>query len=217
MRHTIASLMLLGAGAGPTVVISSGCAALRGAPPSDLHASHEFRAQTAVYGHELTLHLASAAGPTTSSAPLILYASGDGGWFGAAVDMYRTIAESGLNEVGFSTKAFMKNALSTRSALTTRDVVKAFQAILDTGRRELQLPDDAPIVLTGWSRGASLAVLVAGNHHVDPHVRGVVAIGLAARDDLNATEQTDDDSAGDAESGSEAQRREEEFDMYALI
>jgi hypothetical protein len=49
-------------------------------------------------------------------------------------------------------------------------------------------------VLTGWSRGASLSVLVASAREVDPGVIGLVAIGLAADEQLDVEGDSDDDA-----------------------
>ena len=68
----------------------------------------ELSAQVKVHDEALTLHLASPRTPVRASTPLVLYASGDGGCFGAAVGMFHTIANNGLPTVGFSTKAFMR-------------------------------------------------------------------------------------------------------------
>jgi hypothetical protein len=52
------------------------------------------------------------------------------------------------------------------------------------------------VVLTGWSRGAALGVLVASSREVDPRVVGLVAIGLAADERLDI-DGDDDDDVGD--------------------
>ena len=155
-RPTAATLAALLAAA-----LSGGCGATlstRAPPPN---AVREFTAQVAVHGESLTLHLASPQTPLSPSTPLVLYASGDGGWFGAAVGMFRTIAGSGLPTVGFSTKAFMRIEHRWSKPLSVAHVAEGYQRIIDAARAQLGLPPDAPVVLTGWSRGASLGVLVA--------------------------------------------------------
>src|SRR5690348_8335377 len=53
-----------------------------------------------VHGKSLELHLAAAVDAAVSQ-PIVMYVSGDGGWFGAAVDMFHVIARAGYNAVGF--------------------------------------------------------------------------------------------------------------------
>ena len=62
--------------------------------------------QVRLHGKPLTLHLAQ---PNVAVDPrvLVLYASGDGGWFGTAVDMFHEIVRAGYATVGFSSRAFL--------------------------------------------------------------------------------------------------------------
>ena len=197
------------------LAIHTGCATRIAAPQLQPVVARELSTRTVVNGHELTLHITPASVPLS---PLVLYASGDGGWFGAAVGMYRAMADSALNVVGFSTKTFMNGAQKSHGSLTPAHIVDGYQAIVKSARRALQLPDDVAVVLTGWSRGASLGVLVAGDLHVDPHVTGVVAIGLAAQDHLGTTGESDDDpEPSRATAATNDQSREGALDLYALI
>jgi hypothetical protein len=157
---------------------------------------HEFSAQVAVHDEALTLHLSSPQTPLSASTPLVLYASGDGGWFGAAVGMFRTIGSSGLPTVGFSTKELLRIEHRWSKPLSVAHVAEGYQCIIDGARAQLRLPPDAPVVLTGWSRGASLGVLVASSREVDPRVIGMVAVGLAADEQLDI-ESDSDDPVGD--------------------
>ena len=90
-----------------TAALSGGCSAALSTKAAP-NATRELSAKIALHDEALTLHLASPQAPRSNSTPLVLYASGDGGWFGAAVGMFHTIAGSGLPTVGFSTKAFMR-------------------------------------------------------------------------------------------------------------
>src|SRR5262245_3820762 len=67
----------------------------------------EFTSDITLRGQTLTLHFAMPSAPLPTGTPLLLYASGDGGWFGAAVSMFRTLARSGYPVVGISTRSFM--------------------------------------------------------------------------------------------------------------
>ncbi len=180
---------------------------------------HEFSAQVAVHDEALTLHLSSPRTPLSASTPLVLYASGDGGWFGAAVGMYRTIASSGLPTVGFSTKAFMHIEHRWARPLSVAHVAEDYQHIIDAARAQLRLSPDAPVVLTGWSRGASLGVLVASSREVDPRVIGLVAIGLAADERLDIEGESDDDAGeGPKEpAGVTDERHARPIAMYPLL
>lgn len=196
-----------------------GCGALRSTRTSPQRAVREFSAQVGVHDEALTLHLSSPQTPLPASTPLVLYASGDGGWFGAAVGMWRTIATSGLPTVGFSTKAFMRIEHRWARPLSVAHVTEDYQRIIDAARAQLRLSPDAPVVLTGWSRGASLGVLAASSREVDSHVIGLVAIGLAADERLDIEGESDDDTEDGAAmpAGVNDDRGAQSIAMYPLL
>ena len=151
------------------------------------------RSDVAVHGESLTLHLASPQTPASASTPLVLYATGDGGWFGAAVGMFHTIASNGYPTVGFSSKELMRIEHKRSRPLDVAQLAEGYQQIIDAACAQLRLPSKTPVVLTGWSRGAAFAVLVAGEFEADSRVVGLVAIGLAAEEHLDIEGDTDDD------------------------
>ena len=177
---------------------------------------HEFTSQTSIRGAELTLHLAPASPAATR--PLVVYGSGDGGWFGAAVGMFDVIAAEGYPAAGFSTRALLKIEQAGHAPLSGEQVAASYHAILDAARRDLGLPADTPAVLTGWSRGASLAVVAASEPGVDRAVAGIVAIGLPREDQLD-TEPGDDDDPPPASEAIAARGRSaaRERLMYPLL
>ena len=201
----LAVLLIATAGGGCSATLS----------PKRSRALRESSTQVTMHDRALTLHLASPRTPGPASTPLVLYASGDGGWFGAAVGMFRTIAGSGLPTVGFSTKAFMHIERRWSRPLSVARVAEGYQRIIDAGRAALGLPPDAPVVLTGWSRGASLSVLVASSREVDPRVIGLVAIGLAADERLDVEGDSDDDAGSPAASDDPLSARS--IAMYPLL
>jgi poly(3-hydroxybutyrate) depolymerase len=176
----------------------------------------ESSTQVPIHGEALTIHLLSPA-HQRSSAPLVLYASGDGGWFGAAVGMFHTLARSGFPVVGVSTKALMHIEQRWSKPLTIAHVVHGYQQIIDAARAMLQLSPDAPVVLTGWSRGASLGVLVADSPDADPNVVGLVAIGLSADEQLDLEAVSDDDNGPAQPDASSRDQRARSIAMYPLL
>jgi dienelactone hydrolase len=187
VRTAVAFVVLLSAAMG------GGCSAIlsTGAPlPRDVH---ERSVDVAVHGESLTLHLAEPPTPASAATPLVLYATGDGGWFGAAVGMFHTIASNGYPTVGFSSKELMKIEHKWSRPLDVAQLTEGYQQIIDAACAQLRLPPQTPVVITGWSRGAALAVLVAGRFEADSRVVGVVAIGLAAEEHLDIEGDTDDD------------------------
>ena len=185
-REIAITALLVAAAAG-------GCAAPLQTRVAGAKPVREFTAQVALHDETLTLHFASPLAGGTGSGPLVLYASGDGGWFGAAVGMFRTIAATGRPTVGFSTKSFMHIEQQSVRPLTVAEIVEDYQRIIATARESLHLPPETPVVITGWSRGASLGVLVASEHAFASQLAGLVAIGLADSERLEIAADSDDD------------------------
>lgn len=145
-----------------------------------------------LHGSPFDLHFAQplAAPPRT----LVVYASGDGGWYGTAIEMFRTIAAAGYPVVGFSSRAFLRLERPSHAALNPRQLAADYDAIVSRTRAAFSLAPDAPVILTGWSRGAGFAAL-AGTEAGLPHVRGIVAIGLSDGEDLRMDDDASDDGA----------------------
>src|SRR4030095_5803547 len=102
---------------------------------------------------------------------LVLYASGDGGWFGAAVDMFHVIGDAGFYAVGLSSRTLLPQPPGGQP-LAIADISEDYQAILVQASEVLHLPPQRRAILTGWSRGASLAVLVGGARHAPSNLAG---------------------------------------------
>jgi pimeloyl-ACP methyl ester carboxylesterase len=145
-------------------------------------------------GGHLELHL-STPSHATADGVLVLYASGDGGWFGAARDMFHRIATAGYYTVGFSSRAFLKLERPRGPLVSAAQLANDYKDILAHARRDLGLPETTPAVLAGWSRGAAFAVLTAGESHDTSTIAGVIAIGLSDGEDLQingAEDETDE-------------------------
>jgi len=150
-----------------------------------------------LHGKALDLHLSAPQGGPTADA-LVLYASGDGGWFGAAVDMFHRIGGAGYYTVGFSAKAFLKIDRRPDTPMNPEQLAAEYAQILDTARRELRLQPGTNVVLTGWSRGAAFAVLAASAQGAPRGIRGVLAIGLSEGEDLEINGPADESDEGAA-------------------
>jgi hypothetical protein len=177
--------------------------------------AREFTAPAVLRGTSLTLHLSSPRDDGTQ--PLVLYASGDGGWFGSAVGMFRTIAATGFPAAGFSTRAFLSIEQQGHATLTPAHIGEGYGEIVRTARTALGLPDSTPVVLTGWSRGAALSVLVAARADAVRPLAGVVAIGLPAEDALDIEPGDDDDPVPARSSGATRRSGSMPLALYPLL
>jgi hypothetical protein len=187
------------------------CAGLSHVDSDPASEPHILSTVATLRGQPFDLHLAVPPRPRAPDV-LVLYASGDGGWFGAAVDMFRAVGDAGFYAVGLSTRTLLHRKLPNGQPLTVADLAEDYRVIVERASAVLNLPPERRIVLTGWSRGASLAVLAGGAKHASSNLAGVVAIGLAANENLGVSSDTDDDP-----DDKPPVRDGSSLDMYSLI
>lgn len=193
--------------------VVSGCSILPRPRTSGTIATREFSTTVLLHGKALELHLAAPQTPSAAHV-VVLYASGDGGWFGTAVDMFRQIGKAGYFAAGFSSRAFLKIERPRGTLVNATQLAAEYEQILAQARSAMGLDATNRTVLTGWSRGAAFSVLVASEPAPQDPVLGVIAIGLAEGEDLKisgADDETDDGGRTSIE------RRQWPFDTYALI
>lgn len=174
------------------VAATAGCGGVRPRVPSSPDIT-ERRITAALHTAALPLHVA-AMRPLRTPA-LVLYASGDGGWFGTAIDMWRLVAHEGVATAGFSARTFLKIERPRDASLNPAQLAREYRAIVAAAAPALGLAADVPVILAGWSRGAAFAVLAAAEPRAVPHLAGVIAIGLDATEDLaidGAGDESDD-------------------------
>jgi len=191
---------------------ASACASVPRAPSTAAASPvRTFTGRVMLRGEPFELHLVQPSAPLQPDV-IVLYASGDGGWFGAAVDMFKAIGADGFCAVGLSSRTLMHRTLPGGRPLAVSDLAEDYRTILDYASTQLHLPADRRVVLTGWSRGASLAVLTGGSRHAMPGLAGVIAIGLTEDENLTVVGDSDDDPA-EAPAG----RTESSLEMYPLL
>lgn len=206
MRFAWTTFITLGLLAAP------GCSILSKVRPAAA-SSREFSTTLKLHGKPLELHLAAPRTAGGTPPVLVLYASGDGGWFGAAVDMFREISRSGYYAVGFSSRAFLKIERPRGALVTASQLAAEYELVLARAREMLGLEPGVRTILTGWSRGAAFSVLVGSELRAQHHILGVVAIGLSEGEDLDIDgpdDETDDGPAAPA-------GRRWPFDTYERI
>lgn len=155
----------------------------------------ELSSSILLHGKPLELHL-SVPQQNAGGGVLVLYASGDGGWFGAAVDMFRVIGGAGYYAVGFSARSFLKLDRPGGTALNPAQLAEEYEEILAHARSAMQLDAKTPAILTGWSRGAAFAILAGSEPVALADLRGIIAIGLSEGEDLQVNGPADETDQG---------------------
>jgi Bacterial virulence protein (VirJ) len=133
-------------------------------------------------GDELELHLSR---PCTlePNRPLVVYSTGDGGWRGKDRDAFERMVGWGYPLAGFSAPKYLRHLVRHTNETTPRDVARDYRRIIKASKERLGIPENAPTVLVGVSRGAGLAVAAAGEPELQPLLGGVVAVALTREEE----------------------------------
>lgn len=132
-----------------------------------------------LHGHDLKVHLSAPGQPKRDRDVLLLYATGDAGWFGKDLAIFNEVAGWGYPTAGFSAREYVRHIGS--EPLRPVQVALDFDQIIKAAEKSLALPADTRVVLVGKSRGAGLAVAAAGRLRAD--LEGVLAVGLTKEEE----------------------------------
>lgn len=134
-----------------------------------------------VRAHPLTLHLSLT--PQHPADPLIVYATGDGGWRGDDKAIFDELVAWGYPVAGFSARDYVKHLGDGVTAISQAEMAADFAALIRAAKAALTLPEMTRVVLVGKSRGAGLDVAVASQGPVRSRLRGVIAIALTREEE----------------------------------
>jgi hypothetical protein len=127
-------------------------------------------------GYPIKIQLAEPAG--NGNRPLLLYATGDGGWRRTDLDTYHELISWGYPVAAFSSPDYLRHLDKGLKTTTPADLADDYRAIIDAAKAQLMLAAGTPVILAGVSRGANLAVVAAGQETLQHELGGVVAVAL---------------------------------------
>jgi predicted alpha/beta hydrolase len=127
-------------------------------------------------GPPVELHLYQQEHATKQ--PLVLFSSGDGGWSPFCADVAAHIAATGVTVVGVDVKTYLVTFATPQKPISAEDLTSDYDAIARVARAQAGVDTNAPLVLAGWSLGASYSVIVATQPEFDVPVSRIVAISL---------------------------------------
>jgi pimeloyl-ACP methyl ester carboxylesterase len=157
-------------------VLASGCLHQVAAPPSP---PVQFDRPLTLNDHRLTIHMSRPRTP--GRLPLLVYATGDGGWRGKDLDVFRQLVLWNYPVAGFSAPDYLGHMGSKTT--TPASLARDYEAIISFVKASVALAEDRPVVLVGISRGADLAVIAAGRRVLRHELWGVVAVGLTEEEE----------------------------------
>lgn len=133
-------------------------------------------------GHSLDLHFSRPC-MLDAAHPLILYATGDGGWRGKDRDAFERMTHWGYPIVGFSAPNYLRHLVRHPRETTPTDIARDYARIIKLAKERMGVADDVPTILVGVSRGSGLAVAAAGEVALQPSLAGVVAVALTREEE----------------------------------
>lgn len=125
-----------------------------------------------VRGKVLTLAIYRPAGPPKGT---VVMASGDVGWVGLAVVMAEFLSDRGYVVVGVNMRQYLTAFTSGRQHMEAQHPQADYGALRDLLEQQNLLY--RPVVLSGVSEGAAVAVLAAAREENHRWVDGVVTMG----------------------------------------
>ncbi len=142
----------------------------------------QFTRYATFYDYPLELHFSKPL-HLAPGTPLLLYATGDGGWRGKDLDTYRHLIRWGYPVVGFSAPAYLNHLGFVSGTTTPGRLARDYQRIIDIAKPVLGLPAETRVILVGVSRGAGLAVVAAGRPEINAELAGVLAVALTKEEE----------------------------------
>ena len=133
-------------------------------------------------GREIEVTYVTPQVPRTRDV-LILFASGDAGYFGVSSAMIEHLAEEHYFLVTYDARQLVARERKSKSRAKIAEFEALYDTILVDARRSLGLRDSVPVIVTGYSRGANMAVLIAAMHDPRDHLKGALAIALCPTTD----------------------------------
>lgn len=146
-------------------------------PP--VSAASTAKLDVAVRGSTVTLTIYT---PRSAPRGTIVMASGDVGWVGLAASMAEELAAQGYIVAGVNARQYLSTFTSGKSHLETKDVPADYRLFAERLKEKQLLV--RPVVLSGVSEGAALAVLAASDHGNHAWMDGVVTMGLPVTAEL---------------------------------
>jgi type IV secretory pathway VirJ component len=112
-----------------------------------------------------------------------VFVTGDDGWFGTSAAVFAQLAEEGYMIAGVSAPEVLEPIIRSGERVGTARAAQALNDLYVQMKRHLGLPDSTPIIIVGFSRGASVVAFTAVHPELQDGIAGAVAIALTREAD----------------------------------
>jgi hypothetical protein len=86
---------------------------------------------------------------------LVVFTTGDDGWLGTSGAVFEHLAAEGYTIAGFSAPEALQEIVRSGKRISTVRAAQELKDLYAQAKRHLDLPDSTPIIIVGFSRGAS--------------------------------------------------------------
>lgn len=121
-----------------------------------------------------TVSLTQLPSNTGNATVAVVFLPGDGGWRGTAITIARNIASWGFDVFGFDTKKYLEAFSANGETLSAQELASDVRTVA----HGVSGASHRPVVLVGWSQGASMAVAAAAGLGARTPIHGVITLGL---------------------------------------
>jgi pimeloyl-ACP methyl ester carboxylesterase len=129
----------------------------------------ESETSVVLHDHSLTLHLSSPL--PARPGPLLVYTTGDAGWFWKDRELFDHIVTFGYPAVGFSSRDYLRHLGRGVDVLRSGAVAHDYSEVIRTAKQALGVPPDTRVVLVGKSRGQLQGMIAVGLTREEEYVR----------------------------------------------
>jgi predicted esterase len=125
------------------------------------------------------------ARPATVKHPdyLVVFATGDGGWRSVSLDVFDHLAALGYMCAGVNSPDAVKPVKRAGEKMSTAQAAERVQASFAEAKKAFGVPASTPVIVVGFSRGATLVAFSALHPELRDQVRGAIALALTREAD----------------------------------
>ena len=125
------------------------------------------------------------AKPATVKHPdyLVVFATGDGGWRSVSLAVFDHLAALGYMCAGVDSRDAVKPMKDSGEKMSTEQAAERVEASFAAVKDAFGLPASTPVIVVGYSRGATLVAFSALHPRLRDQVRGAIALALTREAD----------------------------------
>jgi hypothetical protein len=125
----------------------------------------------------------SAGTAAASKKPLIAFFTGDAGFLGTSGRIFDHLAEQGYPLAGFDSHEALKPIKKSGESVTVAQAADGIEDSIERAKADLGLSASTPLLVVGFSRGATLVPFTAVHPRLHQGLAGAVAIALTRESD----------------------------------